>query len=169
MNFASAFMVIVAGALALAACKKEDKGSAPGSAPAASGSGPAASAESPSPPPVAGDLVITATLKDISGPFPANDIYNYAFVMKYEVGTVHQGSFADKEILVGHYNPRMAREEVKDDQDAKVGGNLKSFQVGDSHYLVLSPLDGQWTGEVEDDYYKEKSPRWWALWTDRAK
>jgi hypothetical protein len=161
MKFAKASILITAGALALLSCKKEDKGS--------SGGASGAAAEVPATPPVEGDLVITATLKDISGPFPANDIYNYAYVMKYEVGGVHKGTFAEKEILVGHYNPRMAREEVKDDQDAKVGGNLKGFQVGDTHYLVLSPLDGQWTGAVEDDYSKDKAPRWWALWADKAK
>jgi hypothetical protein len=142
--------------LAFAACKQTPEGAREGG-----GSG---AAQAPGKPPVEGELVITATLKDIAGPFPANDIYNYAYVMRYEVAKVHQGTYADKDILVGHYNPRLAREEVKDDQDSKVGGNLKSFQVGDTHYLVLSPLDGIWTGAVEDEYYKDKRVRYWALW-----
>lgn len=146
----------------LAACKKTpEPGGSGGEA------GPRA-AQVAGKPPVDGELVITATLRDISGPYPSNDIYNYAFVMRYEVAEVHQGAYADKDILVGHYNPRMAREEVKDDQDPKVGGNLKSFQVGDSHYLVLSPLDGIWTGAIEDEYYKDKRARHWALWADMA-
>jgi hypothetical protein len=147
--------------LSLSACKKT---------PEAGGGAAreAAAAAAPAKPPVEGELVLTATLKDIAGPFPANDIYNYAYVMRYEVDKVHQGAYPDKDILVGHYNPRLAREEVKDDQDPKVGGNLKSFQVGDRHYLVLSPLDGIWTGAVEDEYYKDKRPRHWALWADMA-
>lgn len=122
----------------------------------------------PEKPPVAGDLVITAELAEIPGAFPANDLYNYAYVMKYKVVQVLQGTYGETEILVGHYNPRMARDEIKDEQDAKVGGNLKSFQVGDLHYLVLSPLDGLWTGAVEDDYFKEKRTRYWGLWADKA-
>lgn len=156
-------IALALASLAAMGCNKGEK-----AAPGSGGSG-AASAQAPATPPVAGDLVITATLQDIAGSFPANDIYNYAYVMKYKVDQVHQGSFADKEILVGHYNPRLAREEVKDDQDAKVGGNVKGFQVGDTHYLVLSPMDGLWTGAVEDDYYKDKSQRWWALWADKTR
>lgn len=152
----------LAAALAFLACKKTpEAGSGGDAAPGA--------AQAVGKPPVEGELVVTATLKEIAGPFPANDIYNYAYVMRYEVAKVHQGAYADKDILVGHYNPRLAREDVKDDQDGKVGGNVKSFQVGDVHYLVLSPLDGIWTGAIEDDYYKDKRARHWALWADMAK
>jgi hypothetical protein len=123
----------------------------------------------PATPPVVGELVMTAEVLEIPGQFPANDLYNYAYTMKYKVLQVIQGSYADTTILIGHYNPRIARSEIKDDQDAKVGGDVKSFQVGDIHYLVLSALDGVWTGAIEDDYFKDKRPRYWALWTDKAK
>ena len=138
---------------------------------AASGSGspPAAALTVPAKPPVEGELVMTAELADIAGQFPANDLYNYAFVMKYRVIQVLQGTYPDSIILVGHYNPRMAREEIKDEQDAKVGGNVKSFQAGDAHYLVLSKLDGVFTGAVEDDYFADKRARYWASWADQAK
>lgn len=157
----TSFLLLAMGltALGLAACKQKDAAGSGGAAPA--------QAALPATPPVDGELVLSATLKEIAGPFPANDIYNYAYVMKYEVGQVVKGAYADRDILVGHYNPRLAREEVKDDQDAKVGGNLKSFNVGDNHYLVLTPLDGVWTGAIEDDYYKDRRPRHWALWADR--
>jgi hypothetical protein len=154
-------LAAVLACLACLACKKTPEAGPPGG----TSEGAARAAVKP---PVEGELVITATLKDIAGPFPANDIYNYAYVMRYEVDKVHQGAYPGKDILVGHYNPRFAREEVKDDQDPKVGGNVKSFQVGDRHYLVLSPLDGIWTGAVEDEYYKDKRPRHWALWADMA-
>jgi hypothetical protein len=149
--------------MALSGCRKEASKDAAGAA----GSGSPAAAHAV--PPVDGPLVVTAVLEEIPGEFPANDIYNYAFIMKYRVEQVHKGSYADPDILVGHYNPRIPRKDIKDDQDAKVGGDVKGFQVGDRHYLVLSPLEGQWTGALEDDYYKDKRPRHWALWADKAK
>lgn len=148
--------------LSLAACQKKSQESS------AASEVPAAGLSVPAKPPVEGELVMTAKLLEIPGSFPANDLYNYAFVMKYQVVKVLQGTYGEPDILVGHYNPRFARDEVKDEQDAKVGGNLKSFQVGDVHYLVLSPLDGLWTGAVEDDFFKEKRPRYWGLWADKA-
>lgn len=151
--------------LQLTACKeKEEK------APGSSGASGSSSAEAPvaAKPPVDGELVMTARLTEISGAFPANELYNYAYVMKYKVLKVSKGTYGDTEILVGHYNPRLPREEIKDEQDSKVGGNVKSFAVGDVHYLVLSRLDGLYTGAVEDDYFNDKRPRYWALWADKA-
>lgn len=127
--------------------------------------------ESPSPvtPPVNGTLVMKAELVEIPGLFPANELYNYAYVMKYKVLKVLAGEYTDTEILIGHYNPRFARTEIKDRLDSLVGGNLKSFQVGDVHYLVLSPMESKWTGAIEDDFFKDKRTRYWALWTDKLK
>ena len=127
----------------------------------------AASYAIPEKPPVAGSLVMVATLTEISGSFPANELYNYAYVMKYKVNKIVAGSYPDSLILVGQYNPKIPRDEIKDEQDEKVGGNLKSFQVGDTHYLVLSPIDAVWNGAIEDDYFKEKRTRYWAFWTDK--
>jgi hypothetical protein len=143
-----------------------NKGKSDSAAPAGS---PAAGLKTPDKPPVEGKLVLIAEVADIPGQFPANDLYNYAYVMKYKVVRVLQGSYAEPEILVGHYNPRIARDEIKDEQDAKVGGDVTSFQKGDAHYLVLNPLDGEWTGAVEDEYFNDKRPRWWALWAAKAK
>jgi hypothetical protein len=112
---------------------------------------------------------VKAELVDIPGLFPANDLYNYAYVMKYKVLKVLSGNYADTEILVGHYNPRFARAEIKDGLDSLVGGNLKSFQVGDVHYLVLSSMESKWNGAIEDDFFTDKRTRYWALWTDKLK
>lgn len=150
--------------LGVSGCKEKAASGSPGS-----GAPAPANLNVPAKPPVAGELVMTAELTDIAGQFPANDLYNYAYVMKYRVIQVLQGTYADSIILVGHYNPRLAREEIKDEQDAKVGGNVKSFQVGDTHYLVLSKLDGVYTGAVEDDYFADKRTRYWASWADQAK
>lgn len=125
------------------------------------------SAKIPAAPPVAGDIVLTAELLEIPGPFPSNDLYNYVYVMKYRVVKVLQGTFPDPDILIGHYNPRIARADIQDDQDAKVGGDVKSYRVGDMHYLVLSGLDGTWTGALEDDYFKDRRRRYWALWAQQ--
>lgn len=154
--------------LHITACKEKTPGSSGTSGSSAAEAPAQASASVPAKPPVDGELVLTAKLAEIAGPFPANELYNYAYVMKYQVLKVIQGTYGDTDILVGHYNPRLPREEIKDEQDAKVGGNVKSFAVGDVHYLVLSPLDGIYTGAVEDDYFKEKRPRYWALWADKA-
>lgn len=119
--------------------------------------------------PVPGELVIVAEVAEIPGTFPANELYNYAYVMKYTVQKVIKGAYADADILIAHYNPRIARAEIKDDQDSQVGGNIKSFQVGDVHYLVLGPMEGTWNGASEDDFFKDKRARYWALWADKVK
>jgi hypothetical protein len=106
-------------------------------------------------------------LEPIPAPFPANDLYKYAYVLKYSVDTVIQGTFSAKEILVGQYDPRTPRSAIEDDQKGKVGGNVDGFHPGDRHYLVLRPLDSAWTGAIEDENVQDKSPRWWAVRTDR--
>lgn len=117
--------------------------------------------------PAAGAITVEAELEDIAGQFPANDIYNYAYVMKYKVLKVVHGEFSQPEILIAHYNPRFARNDIHDEQDSLVGGDVKSFQVGDKHSLVLEPLDKIWSGAVEDEYYKDTSPRFWAVRSDK--
>jgi hypothetical protein len=161
MKYPAVLIAALAALLPLSACKEKNDSSAP--------AGSAAGLKTPAKPPVEGKLVVVAELTDIAGQFPANELYNYAYIMKYKVLQVVQGAYGDPEILVGHYNPRIAREEIKDEQDAKVGGDVTSFQKGDVHYLVLNPLDGEWTGAVEDEYFNDKRPRWWALWAAKAK
>jgi hypothetical protein len=114
-----------------------------------------------------GSLVLVGTLQALPGALPANDLYKYAYVMKYTVDTVVEGVFEGKEILVGQYDPRTPRAAIADDQKGLVGGNVAGFQEGDRHYLVLRPLDSAWTGAIEDGYIRETTPRWWASWTDR--
>ncbi|HNY29915.1 MAG TPA: hypothetical protein PKO15_03420 [Fibrobacteria bacterium] len=118
----------------------------------------------PARPAAQGSLVVVGTLQKVSGQFPANDLYKYAYVMKYSVDTVVEGAFASGEILVAHYDPRTARSAIQDDQKGKVGGTLSTFREGEKHYLVLRPLDSAWTGALEDNYPQEKSPRWFATW-----
>lgn len=118
----------------------------------------------PARPAAKGSLVVAATLAKVPGQFPANDLYKYAYVMRYTVDSVVEGSLASREILVAHYDPRTARASIQDDQKGKVGGDLSVFHEGDRHYLVLQPLDSAWTGALEDNFPQDKSPRWFATW-----
>lgn len=153
----TSFLSVAAGlvlALSLSACKKE----------ATSVKATKRSIVLPARPAAQGGLVVVGMLKTVSGQFPANDLYKYAYVMKYTVDSVVEGAVATKEILVAHYDPRTARAAIQDDQKGKVGGTLTSFREGELHYLVLRPLDSAWTGALEDNFPQEKAPRWFATW-----
>jgi hypothetical protein len=116
-----------------------------------------------------GNIEVTARLTEIPGEFPANELYNYAYVLKYQVLEVHRGDVSGKEILVGQYNPRKPRSQVEDELSDTVGGNVTSFRPGDVHRLALTaPLDELWTGGIIDKYFNEEGVRYWALWTNRV-
>jgi hypothetical protein len=111
-------------------------------------------------------LEVVAKLTEIPSKFPPDDLYDYAYVMKYEV----VGGPRDKEtILVAHYKPRLARNKIADKMKAHVSGKVRSFNVGDVHKLVLSPnLKKVWSGPVEDKFAAtdSKSVRYWCLVAD---
>ena len=114
-----------------------------------------------------GTAEVTAQLVEIPGPFPANDLYNYAYVLKYRVLKVHRGQVPEQEILVGHYNPLKPRATVQDDASGKVGGHLDAFRAGDVHRMALeAPLDQFWMGGIIDKYFQQKGARYWAVWTN---
>jgi len=114
-----------------------------------------------------GTVEVTAKLLEIQGPFPPNDLYNYAFVMKYKVLAVHRGKVAGDQILVAHYNPLKPRATAQDEFSGKVGGRLSAFRAGDVHRMALEePLDNFWMGGVVDKYFNEKGVRYWAVWTN---
>ena len=68
-----------------------------------------------------GSVEVTAKLVDIPGEFPPNDLYDYAYVMKYEVLETHRGE-APKIIYVGQYNPLKPRAEAADARSGEIGG-----------------------------------------------
>ena len=117
--------------------------------------------------PATGGLAVEARLEELPGPFPANDLYDYVFVMKYRVLKVLRGRYDDSIILVGHYNPRMARSEVAGGMDSLVDGTLTSFHPGDVHQLVLTRLDSAWTQAVEDNYFRDARARYFARWVSK--
>jgi hypothetical protein len=124
---------------------------------------PAAPAPAAAPP-----LSVTAKLVEIPSQFPPDDLYDYAYVMRYEV----VGGPLDKQsILVAHYKPRLPRAKIKDQMKSQVSGKLRSFKTGDLHKLELSPdLKRIWRGALVDDFAAtdRKSVRYWALVTDPA-
>ncbi len=117
-------------------------------------------------PPVSGSLVLVARLIELPGDFPPNDHYDYAYILKYRVEKVFGGDYDGDFLLVGHYNPRQARQGMQGRFGDKVGGNLRDFRAGDLHYLVLNPLAEVYAEAIEDEYYLESLPRYWASWAD---
>jgi hypothetical protein len=111
-------------------------------------------------------VVVSAKLVEIPGKFPPDDLYDYAYVMRYEV----QGGPMDKQaIFVAHYKPRQARSKIKDAMKAHVAGKLRNFVKGDVHKLKLDPnLKKIWTGALVDEFAAtdRKSVRYWALEAD---
>jgi hypothetical protein len=134
---------------------------------AAKGSGEGAAQSKVSAPLPAHALHLQAKLIEIPGAFPANDLYNYAYVMRYEVSQVLGGEYTDKDILVGHYNPRMSRNEIKDDKDSLVDGDVTTFEEGAMQDLIVMPMDSVYTGAIEDEFYQDKRPRWFAIRADK--
>jgi hypothetical protein len=118
-----------------------------------------------------GSTEVTAQLLAIPGEFPPNDLYNYAYVLKYRVLTVHRGQLRPgAEILVAHYNPLKPRSSAQDELSGKLGGNLDRFRSQDVHRMALEePLDQHWMGGVIDKYFDQKGVRYWAVWTNLAK
>ena len=115
-----------------------------------------------------GTAEVTAQLVEIPEPFPPNDLYNYAYVLKYRVLKVHRGGITPgADIFVGQYNPLKPRERAQDDVSGKVGGHVKAFRAGDVHRIALAaPLDQCWMGGFIDKYFETGGTRYWAIWTN---
>ena len=114
----------------------------------------------------AGSVEITAELLDIPGKFPSNDLYDYAYILKYQVRAVHRGHVRSKNILVAHYNPLKARSEAENEFSGKVGGTVRRFKEGDLHRLALEePLDDYYMGGVIDKF-EEEGTRYWSVWAN---
>jgi hypothetical protein len=116
----------------------------------------------------AATIEVTARLQNIPGKFPADELYDYAYVMQYQV----EGGAMDKQtILVAHYKPRRARNEIDDNMKKIVGGSLKRFDLGAVHRLTLSPdMRRLWKGAVVDEFFDtdRKSKRYFCLKADPA-
>lgn len=117
-----------------------------------------------------GSFEITAKLLKIPGKFPPNDLYDYAYVLKYKVQMVHRGKIDSDIIYVGHYNPLKQRSQAADARAPEVGGNLKKFRPDDLHRMALEvPIDDNYMGGIIDKYFDTNTgPVYWAIWTNRV-
>jgi hypothetical protein len=113
-------------------------------------------------------ITVTAKLVEIPTKLPSDDLYDYAYVMRYEV----QGGPMDKaNILVAHYKPKQPRAKIKDKMKEFVGGKLRSFNQGDVHKMKLTAdLKKIWKGALTDEFAAtdRKSVRYWCLEVDPA-
>ena len=109
---------------------------------------------------------VTAKLIKIPGNFPPDDLYDYAYVMKYQV----LGGRLDQQILlVAHYKPRRARSAISDKMKKHVSGRLTRFKENDVHELTLTAkLKSIWRGALVDELFAtdRKSVRYWCLRVD---
>ncbi|MCQ2098321.1 MAG: hypothetical protein MJY87_10330 [Fibrobacter sp.] len=104
-------------------------------------------------------ISVEGRLVEIPGKMPSNDLYSYVYVFKYKV----LSGMDAKEILVGVYNPLIARGKVKDKMADKSKGNVGEFKAKAKHKMKLVPLEGNWDGAVEDEYFDDESPRYLAI------
>lgn len=127
------------------------------------------------PPPAAGAeaaLKVTAKLIKIPSKFPPNEMYDYAYVMQYQV---IGGKLDKQKILVAHYNPRIPRNKITDKMRKVVKGKLKRFREGDVHELQIiakwRKLKKKFGGQVEDRFFSadRKSTRYFCLRADPSK
>lgn len=111
---------------------------------------------------------LTAKLVEIPSKMPPDDLYDYAYVMRYQV----QGGALDQQfILVAHYKPLVPRSKIKDKMKEQVGGKLRSFNQGDVHKMKLTAdLKAIWKGALVDEYAatNRESVRYWCLQVDPA-
>lgn len=108
-------------------------------------------------------ISVEGRLTEIPGKMPSNDLYSYVYVFKYKVLAVTAGTLDAKEILVGVYNPLIARGKVTDKMADKAKGDVGEFKAKAKHKLKLVPLEGNWDGAVEDEYFDDESPRYLAI------
>jgi hypothetical protein len=143
--------IVVAGALAACASLAARNAGA---------DGPSAAAAPP--------IDVTAKLVEIPTKFPSDELYDYAYVMRYHVVG---GAMDGQSILVAHYKPRLPRAGIKDQMKKVVSGKVRSFHVGDVHKLRLAPdLKAIWKGALVDEFAAtdHKSIRYFALVADPA-
>ncbi|MFH1742345.1 MAG: hypothetical protein ABIH23_25350 [bacterium] len=117
-----------------------------------------------------GSVEVTAKLIEILEEFPNIKLYDYAYVLKYKVLTVHRGTVDSETIYVGHYNPLKPRATVADARSGEIGGNLKKFRAEDIHRMALEvPIDDYFMGGIINKYFEEGTgPIYWAVWTNHV-
>src|SRR4051794_21426298 len=150
-RLASGALLLLAAALSQGVARAEGPATAP-----------------PATPPPTAPLTVTAKLVEIPGKFPDDELYDYAYVMRYQV----IGGPMDKQtIFVAHYKPRQPRSAIKDKMKSVVSGKVRSFHQGDVQKLTLTDnLKSVWKGALVDEFSSvdHKSTRYFALIADPA-
>ena len=71
--------------------------------------------------------------------------------------------------MVGHYNPLIPRQQIKDKMAAFAKGNVTKFEAGAQHRLTLiKPIERVWKDAVEDEYADSDLDKYYALKADIA-
>lgn len=118
-----------------------------------------------------GTVEVTARLEEIpEGAIFKRDLYDYATILKYQVVQVHRGQVEGTTLYVGHYNPFKPRSEAQDRRVTGIGGNLRSFQEGQTHHMALeAPIEDHFMGGIVNKYFGQSTGTvYWAVWTDLA-
>lgn len=116
-----------------------------------------------------GSVEMTAELVEIpDGAIFERDLYNYTTVLKYRVQDVHRGELDTDVIFVGHYNPFKPRDEAADRRAPDIGGDLETFEPGQTHRMALEvPIDDFYMGGIVNKYFDENpEPIYWGVWTN---
>jgi len=114
-------------------------------------------------------LQVTARLVKIPGKLPPDDLYDYAYVMRYEVVG---GKLDKKTLLVAHYKPLRPRKAITDKMKKHVSGTLEKFKEGELHQLTLTgKVRSVFKGAMVDEFFAadRASPRYFCLRVDPAK
>jgi hypothetical protein len=130
------------------------------------GTGRSESPPAPAPGTAPATLTVTARLADIPSKLPPDDLYDYAYVMRY---VVIGGPLDKSSILVAHYKPLLPRSKITGKMKAHVAGKLRSFVQGDVHTLKLTAdLKAIWKGPLIDEFAAtdHKSVRYFCLAAD---
>jgi len=125
-----------------------------------------------------GRMEVTARLVDSPEEFPDLGAYRYTYVVEYEVLRVHRQDPTEEHpvepgdrIFVGHYRPRLPRNQIQDTDwgNSPLGGKVAAIRKGDVHRMALDfELTHLAPSGVLDYCYPPGVNRFFAIWTNPA-
>ena len=123
-----------------------------------------------------GRVEVTARLVKCPDEFPDLGAYRYTYVVEYEVLQVHRqdpdGNYELKpgdKIFVGHYRPRLPRNQIQDTDwgDSPLGGKLTQITAGDVHRMALDyKLSNLAPSGALDYCFPADVNRFFAVWAN---
>ncbi len=125
-----------------------------------------------------GRIEVTAKLLACPEEFPDLGAYRYTYVVEYEILEIHRedptGKYALKpgdRIFVGHYRPRLPRNQIQDTDwgESPLGGKVARIAKGDVHRMALDfELVNLAPSGALDYCYPPDVNRFFAVWTNPA-